>query len=429
MSKSTAARESWVARARAVKIEAEIARRKIHLHGRGDDRCGVCPRCDGTDRFSINTKKQVWNCRQCKSKEDKGDVIGLVQWLDNCSFDHACEKLTGEPPPKANDENSKDRVAEPRRVVAEEYSYVDDSGAVAFVVERIEFQNSDGTFVHTKEGKREKTFRQKRPNPDQPGSWIRNTVGVPLVPYKLPQLIEARAKGQKIVIVEGERKVDLLLTWNVPSTCCAGGANKWKPEHSAYLVGAHVVMLSDNDAPGRAHRDSVLASLQGRAASISVIDLPGLSSKGDVVDWANAGGTAEQLQNLIEHQAKPWMANHQEVDEPRAPEHSDDALAILFADRHADDLRFVAFRAQWLFWERYRWAPDKTLRAFDCARAICRAEAANCENGRQASALTSAKTIAAVERLAKADRRLAATTEQWDGDAEIFNTPTAEDTP
>ena len=42
---------------------------------------------------------------------------------------------------------------------------------------------------------------------------------------------------------------------------------------------------------------------------------------------------------------------------------------------------------------------------------------------RIAKALASAKTVAAVERLAKADSRLAATSEQWDPDLWLLNTP------
>ena len=39
------------------------------------------------------------------------------------------------------------------------------------------------------------------------------------------------------------------------------------------------------------------------------------------------------------------------------------------------------------------------------------------------SAIASAKTVAAVERLAKADRRIAATVDQWDADPWLLNTP------
>ena len=63
---------------------------------------------------------------------------------------------------------------------------------------------------------------------------------------------------------------------------------------------------------------------------------------------------------------------------------------------------------------------DDTLHAFDRARAICREVALECD--KPASVIASAKTVAAVERLAKADRRLAATAPQWDADGWMFNT-------
>jgi hypothetical protein len=63
--------------ARAVRIEDEVARRSIKLHGR-IDRCGPCPRCGGTDRFSINIAKQVFNCRGSGG----GDVLALVRHLE-----------------------------------------------------------------------------------------------------------------------------------------------------------------------------------------------------------------------------------------------------------------------------------------------------------------------------------------------------------
>ena len=64
----------------------------------------------------------------------------------------------------------------------------------------------------------------------------------------------------------------------------------------------------------------------------------------------------------------------------------------------------------------------KPLHAFDMARLLCR-EAANAGNkSGVAKTLASAKTVAAVERLAKADRKIAATFEQWDTDPDKFNT-------
>jgi hypothetical protein len=77
--------------AKAVPIEDEIARRGIKLVGRGE-RVGPCPVCGGRDRFSINVKKQVWNCRGCAKG---GDVVDLVQHLDGVGFESAIATLAG----------------------------------------------------------------------------------------------------------------------------------------------------------------------------------------------------------------------------------------------------------------------------------------------------------------------------------------------
>ena len=88
-------RRDWIAEARAVRIEDEIAGRGIKLNGRGPERFGPCPKCGGTDRFAINTSKQIWNCRGCQRG---GDVISLVQHLDGCTFDAAVAILNRQEP-------------------------------------------------------------------------------------------------------------------------------------------------------------------------------------------------------------------------------------------------------------------------------------------------------------------------------------------
>jgi CHC2 zinc finger len=54
------------------------------------DRCGA----DGKDRFSVNTRKQVFFCRGCGAA---GDVIELVRALDGVDFGKAVATLAGEP--------------------------------------------------------------------------------------------------------------------------------------------------------------------------------------------------------------------------------------------------------------------------------------------------------------------------------------------
>lgn len=110
-------------------------------------------------------------------------------------------------------------------------------------------------------------------------------------------------------------------------------------------------------------------------------------------------------------------------EQSRPPEFTDEALALHFAKIHASDLRYVAAWGTWLIWTGTHWKLDATLFAYDQVRIICRTAATECGKPALSSALASAKTVAAVERLAKSDRRLAATVDQWDAEPWSLNTP------
>lgn len=124
----------------------------------------------------------------------------------------------------------------------------------------------------------------------------------------------------------------------------------------------------------------------------------------DDLSWINniIGASPDEIETLKAKAKK----------ERSKPSGGEDAIALRFAERHANDLRYVAAWGRWLEWDGGCWRFDNTLRAFDLARRICR------EAGEP-----DAKTVAAVERLAKADRRMAATIDQWDADPWHLNTP------
>ncbi|RBP08521.1 P4 family phage/plasmid primase-like protein [Roseiarcus fermentans] len=109
--------------------------------------------------------------------------------------------------------------------------------------------------------------------------------------------------------------------------------------------------------------------------------------------------------------------------EGQAPEFSDEALALRFAALHEADLRYVSVWGKYLIFDGRRWVSDVTLAGFDRVRALNRSVARQCQNSKTAVDIASAKRVAAVERLARADRRLAATAEEWDLDSLLFNTP------
>jgi putative DNA primase/helicase len=104
-------------------------------------------------------------------------------------------------------------------------------------------------------------------------------------------------------------------------------------------------------------------------------------------------------------------------------EFSDDALALEFTEAYGNDLRYVDKWGQWLAWNGSCWCRDETLSVYDKARKICREAADRCGKKQIAQRVRAAQTVAAIERLARADRQHAATVDQWDADPWLLNTP------
>jgi hypothetical protein len=82
-------------------------------------------------------------------------------------------------------------------------------------------------------------------------------------------------------------------------------------------------------------------------------------------------------------------------------------LALRFAASNADQLRYVTSRRRWFIRDGASWRPDQTLDVLWRARQSCLQAAA--ESNEPARNL--AATIAAIERLARHDLRLAVATE------------------
>jgi putative DNA primase/helicase len=104
-----------------------------------------------------------------------------------------------------------------------------------------------------------------------------------------------------------------------------------------------------------------------------------------------------------------------------APPFSEEMLALRFATRHENELRYVAAWHKWLQWNGKIWCQDETREVFSLARVLCRETAIQANRG--ANTIASAKTRAAVVALAGEDRRLAADVAQWDADLWLLNTP------
>lgn len=85
----------WRDEAEAIDLVAFIQARGHKLRRQGGEWIGPCPRCGGHDRFSINPRERVFNCRGFGG----GSYIDAVMHIDDCDFLTACETMTGRPAP------------------------------------------------------------------------------------------------------------------------------------------------------------------------------------------------------------------------------------------------------------------------------------------------------------------------------------------
>lgn len=86
----------WRDEAEAIDLVDFLQGRGHKLKRAGIEWIGPCPRCGGTDRFSINPREHVFNCRGFGG----GGYIDAVMHIDDCDFLTACETMTGRPAPE-----------------------------------------------------------------------------------------------------------------------------------------------------------------------------------------------------------------------------------------------------------------------------------------------------------------------------------------
>jgi 5S rRNA maturation endonuclease (ribonuclease M5) len=166
------------------------------------------------------------------------------------------------------------------------------------IVATYRYEDWAGELVHEVVRYAPKEFRQRRP--DGRGGYQWNMKGVAPLLYNLPRVHDAVIGGELVIVVEGEKDADRLNALGLVATCNAGGAGKWKPEHSRQIAGARVAIIPDNDEAGRTHAEQVAVALREGNHDVRLVELQVDARKGDVSDWLDAGGTAAQLRELIE---------------------------------------------------------------------------------------------------------------------------------
>ena len=221
-----------------------------------DGKHHACPCCGGTDRFRlVDADAGAVLCNQCFSK-DNGDFIAAVQWAKDLSFPDALAEIAdylgidGATPTKRH---------APAVIKEIPYIYTDESGNDAYKVTRRELADVDPAT-----GKRKKAgFIQCHKTPTGWAAGLGTDADgkkrsfIPF-PYRLDRL--QRETVKTVLFVEGEKCADAAQTVldvaglkEYAATTVAGGSNNWKhlDELARYFAGLAVILLPDNDAPGR----------------------------------------------------------------------------------------------------------------------------------------------------------------------------------
>ncbi len=121
--------------------------------------------------------------------------------------------------------------------------------------------------------------------------------------YRLPELMNANSEPP-VFLVEGEKDVEALRTLGFVATCTPGGSASTDPDWFLPLSGRRVVVVADNDPPGRAHAYACVAWLfRAYAREIRVIEhnVGGyeVPDKGDVSDFLSKFGTSQERKSAI----------------------------------------------------------------------------------------------------------------------------------
>ena len=137
-------------------------------------------------------------------------------------------------------------------------------------------------------------------------------------PYVTADLdpFDPELRNDQLFWPEGEKDVDTLNKLNLPAFTFGGGDGlPGGVEH--YLKDRRLVILADNDEPGRTHAEKkATLAHAAAAASIKIVHFLELPPKSDVSDFIERGGTIEQLNERLDA-APIWLPPKDETESSR----------------------------------------------------------------------------------------------------------------
>lgn len=421
---------------------------RLPLTRRGQQYAAICPfHNDRSPSFFISPIKRTYYCFGCGAT---GDVVEFVERFDGISFKDACEVLQGPmptplpiraglkastkdmdwisevPPPTSPGPASMSTKAHGDPVSVWQYKTAE--GAIWGYAARYEIE-VDGVVR-----KLVLQWTYGKSAGETNARWKCKHFSKPRPLYGLELLHDAT---KDIVIVEGEKTAEAarelfpsmtVVTW-------PGGSHAVKHADWSPLAQRECLIIPDADVAGLTAAQYIGERLLALGCTVRHVTPEASRPQGwDLADAVADSWTHIEAERWVEAQAAPMISTAVPADAPvevvMAPPSpfSEDALAQRFAEKHADDFRFVKSWGSWLTWQHYRWRRDEqdavmeAIRLFLCDAVNWEAGLLMPESGRRK--INSIHMARAVDAYSRFSPRLSASVEQWDADPWLLATPT-----
>lgn len=126
-------------------------------------------------------------------------------------------------------------------------------------------------------------------------------------------LNKAITEGKVIFIPEGEKDADTLNKQGY-TAFTYGGCGDWQRDFAELVRGADVVILADNDEPGKKVAGTIMNDIQSFVKSVKIVvpmpDIP----KADITDYFQAGHTREEFEQMLNTVIENRICENDQVD-------------------------------------------------------------------------------------------------------------------
>ncbi len=335
----------------------------------GDKAKAICPaHPDKEASLSINYNREKGATGiYCHAGCDIEDILNRVGLKQSDLFDEPLQQS---------------RLKDKSNNIEAVYKYTDEKGKVIF--EKIRFRPKKfsqrryvgdavvwgleaGTYYETFNGSNAWSMKARE-------TVSREFEGIEPVVYNLPGIKRAFKNEEPVFVVEGEKDADNLIKIELTATTSFDGASKskqkqkWRESYNKYFEGVDVVLIPDNDEPGKAHMTAIAKSLWNVANSIKILNLPNLEEKEDTTDWLDYGGTKEKLLQLVEN-TEAWDPSLEPEDVSLLfYNFSDVGNSERFIAMYNKIVRYNPVRKKWLIWSGKHWRMDFDGRIESLAR-------------------------------------------------------------